>query len=148
MCFFGKAKYVASIACLKRALYLDPFQWIVAFNLGLVHLNTQQYASSYHYFSVAINLKPDFSNSYMYLGITLNRLKDFDSANQAFLKALELDANDCTVCLNYAIVLFNNGRKAEAVQQFNKSEQIFRKLDEEDKEPEMMEQREILAGLM
>lgn len=25
MCFFGKAKYVASIACLKRALYLDPF---------------------------------------------------------------------------------------------------------------------------
>ena len=81
MCFFGKAKYVASIACLKRALYLDPFQWIVAFNLGLVHLNTQQYASAYHYFSVAINLKPDFSNSYMYLGITLNRLKDFDSAN-------------------------------------------------------------------
>ena len=25
MCFFGKAKYVASISCLKRALYLDPF---------------------------------------------------------------------------------------------------------------------------
>ena len=40
MCFFGKQKYVSSIACLKRALYLDPFQWIVAFNLGLVHLNT------------------------------------------------------------------------------------------------------------
>ena len=25
MCFFGKSKYVASIACLKKALYLDPF---------------------------------------------------------------------------------------------------------------------------
>ena len=25
MCFYGKQKYVAAIACLKRALYLDPF---------------------------------------------------------------------------------------------------------------------------
>ena len=25
MCFYGKKKYVASIACLKKALYLDPF---------------------------------------------------------------------------------------------------------------------------
>ncbi len=80
-----------------------------------MHLNTQQYASSYHYFSVAINLKPDFSNSYMYLGITLNRLKDFESAVQAFEKAIELDNADCTILLNYAIVLFNNGKKSEAM---------------------------------
>ena len=91
MCFFGKQKYVAAIACLKRALYLDPFQWIAAFNLGLVNLNTKQYASAYHFFSVAINLKPDFSNSYMYLGITLNHLSDFESACHAFQKALSLE---------------------------------------------------------
>jgi Bardet-Biedl syndrome 4 protein len=114
MCFFGKQKYVAAIACLKRALYLDPFQWIAAFNLGLVHLNTKQYASAYHFFSVAINLKPDFGNSYMYLGLTLNRLNDFDSACQAFAKALELEANDCTIYLNHAVVLFNNGHKEQA----------------------------------
>ncbi|OLP76702.1 Bardet-Biedl syndrome 4 protein [Symbiodinium microadriaticum] len=45
MCFFGKTKYVAAIACLKRALYLDPFEWIISYNLGLVHLNTGQFAS-------------------------------------------------------------------------------------------------------
>jgi len=82
---------VAAVACLKRALYLDPFQWIAAFNLGLVYLNTSQYASAFHYFSAAINLKPDFSNSYMYLAITLNKLKDFDSACHAFQKALSLE---------------------------------------------------------
>lgn len=94
MCFFGKQKYVAvcarhpmpsrqrrrltrllpcaqAIACLKRALYLDPFEWIVSYNLGLVHLNTGQYASAFHYLSASINLKPDFPSSYMYLGITL-----------------------------------------------------------------------------
>ena len=26
MCFFGKSKYVATIACLKKAQYLDPFE--------------------------------------------------------------------------------------------------------------------------
>ena len=51
----------------------------------------------------------------MYLGITLNRLKDFESAVQAFEKAIELDNADCTIFLNYAIVLFNNGKKSEAM---------------------------------
>jgi len=88
MCFYGKKKFVASIACLKKALYLDPFQWIAAFNLGLVHLTQKQYASAFHYFSVAINWKTDFSNSYMYLGITLNKLNDFESACKAFEKAI------------------------------------------------------------
>jgi tetratricopeptide (TPR) repeat protein len=36
MCFFGKDRYVAAVACLKRALYLDPFEWIISYNLGLV----------------------------------------------------------------------------------------------------------------
>ena len=93
---------------------MDPFQWIAAFNLGLVNLNTKQYASAYHFFSVAINLKPDFSNSYMYLGITLNHLNDFESACQAFQKALQLEQQDCTIFLNYSLVLFNNGLTEES----------------------------------
>ena len=67
MCFFGKQRYVAvrhptiigclkslvttlnqAIACLKRALYLDPFEWIISYNLGLVHLNTGQYVFRHH----------------------------------------------------------------------------------------------------
>ena len=45
MCFFGKKKYVAAIACLKRANYLAPFDWKILYNLGLVHLTLQQFAS-------------------------------------------------------------------------------------------------------
>ncbi len=56
-------------------------------------------------------MKADFSNSYMYLAITLNKLGDFDNSCAAFKKALELDSNDCTVYLNYSIVLYNNGHK-------------------------------------
>lgn len=148
MCFYGKQKYVASIACLKKALYLDPFQWIAAFNLGLVHLNQKQFASAFHYFSVAINWKADFSNSYMYLGITLNKLNDFESACQAFEKALEIESSDCTIYMNYAIVIYNRGYKTLALELFKKSEDILEELDDEDREPEMMDQRERLAAAL
>lgn len=40
MCFFGKGKYVAAVACLKRAVYITPFEWIISYNLGVVHLTT------------------------------------------------------------------------------------------------------------
>ena len=81
----------------------------------------------------------------MYLGLTLNRLKDFDSACQAFAKALELEQNDCTIYLNYAVVLFNNGHKEQAKAQFFASEKIFQTLEEDDKEAEMVDVRDLLA---
>lgn len=106
-CFLGKQRYVASIACLKRALYLDPFEWIISYNLGLVHLNTDQYASAFHYLSASINLKPDFPSSYMYLGITLSRLDDFENACSAYEKAIRMES-DHLFELNYAITLYNH----------------------------------------
>lgn len=144
MCFYGKQKYVASIACLKKALYLDPFQWIAAFNLGLVHLTQKQYASAFHYFSLAINWKTDFSNTYMYLGITLDKLNDFESACQAFERALQMEQNDCTIYLNYAIVLYNRGYPHLAKELFQMSEAIYQEMDEEDREPELENHRELL----
>ena len=71
MCFFGKGKFVAAISCLKRAVYLTPFEWIVSYNLGVVHLTTGQYASAFHFFSTSINLKSDYNRSYTYLALAL-----------------------------------------------------------------------------
>jgi hypothetical protein len=34
VCFFGKGKNVAAVACLKRAVYFTPFEWIISYNLG------------------------------------------------------------------------------------------------------------------
>jgi Bardet-Biedl syndrome 4 protein len=46
-----------AIACLKKAAYFAPFEWMIVFNLGLVHLHAQQYASAFHYLSAAVNLR-------------------------------------------------------------------------------------------
>ncbi|CAD7958041.1 unnamed protein product [Amoebophrya sp. A120] len=145
MCFFGKQKYVASIACLKRALYLDPFEWIISYNLGLVHLNTGQYASAFHYFSSSINLKPDFPSSYMYLAITLSRLDDFTNSCAAYEKAIEMEGNDCVFQLNFAITLFNHGDLVEAKKQFLHCKEM---LVEEDADQEVLDMKATLEQLL
>mmetsp|Transcript_24067 Transcript_24067/g.23696 ORF Transcript_24067/g.23696 Transcript_24067/m.23696 type:complete len:88 (+) Transcript_24067:1011-1274(+) len=80
----------------------------------------------------------------MYFAITLNRLNDFDNACLAFDKALQLEQNDCAIYLNYAIVLFNNGYTDRCRKLFDQAEKIFAEMDEEDKEPEMLDQRQVL----
>jgi Bardet-Biedl syndrome 4 protein len=139
-------RFVAAIACLKRALYLDPFEWIISYNLGLVHLNTGQYASAFHYFSTSINLKPDFASSYMYLAITLNRLDDFDNACEAYEKAIDME-EDHLFRLNYAITLFNNDEAERAASHFAEFERLFARLDDEAQsaDPEVKEMRDMLA---
>jgi len=49
MCFLGKSMHLAVVACLKRTLHLDPFEWIVSYTLGFVHLHTQQFASAFYF---------------------------------------------------------------------------------------------------
>lgn len=147
MCFFGKRKYIASIACLKRALYLDPFEWIIAYNLGLVHLTTGQCASAFHFFSSSINLKPDFAAAYMYLAVTLARLDDFENARAAYDRAAEIDGGaDFTIRLNYAITLHNGGDVERSREQFAEFESAWLAADEESRaaDPDVETQAETL----
>ncbi|CAF1369017.1 unnamed protein product, partial [Didymodactylos carnosus] len=56
MCFFSKKKYVAAVSCLKRANYLAPFELYVLYNLALVHIHLQQYASSSIFLQSALRI--------------------------------------------------------------------------------------------
>ncbi|NXH66966.1 BBS4 protein, partial [Hydrobates tethys] len=91
MCFFGKKKYVAAISCLKRANYLAPFDWKILYNLGLVHLTMQQYASAFHFLSAAINFQPKMGELYMLLAVALTNLEDIENAKRSYEQAVVLD---------------------------------------------------------
>ncbi|BFZ13361.1 hypothetical protein BsWGS_16400 [Bradybaena similaris] len=114
MCFFGKMKYVAAISCLKRANYLAPFEWKILYNLGLVHLTMQQYASSFHFLSAAINLHPDMAQLYMLLAISLHHLEDPENAAKSYEHALKLDNKDPAILVNYALFLYQSGDRRKA----------------------------------
>ena len=132
MAFFGKQNYIAAISCLRRALYLAPFEWIIPYNLGLVFLHTEQYASAFHYLSASINFKPDFASSYIYLGVCLSRLDDFENACSAYEKAIRMD-QDHIFHFNYAIMLANHGQTEMAKQQCEMFEALWAQLTPEDK---------------
>mmetsp|Transcript_45179 Transcript_45179/g.57862 ORF Transcript_45179/g.57862 Transcript_45179/m.57862 type:complete len:225 (-) Transcript_45179:210-884(-) len=130
MCFFRKQDLVSAVCCLKRALYLNPFEWIVSYNLGLVHLTMGQYASAFHHFHASVSLQPEFASSCMYLGVTLARLEDMKSAIGAYEKALSLAPSDHVIYLNYAITLYNNNEDSRARKVFETFEELFVKLDD------------------
>nr|XP_054096449.1 Bardet-Biedl syndrome 4 protein isoform X7 [Callithrix jacchus] len=122
MCFFGKKKYVAAISCLKRANYLAPFDWKILYNLGLVHLTMQQYASAFHFLSAAINFQPKMGELYMLLAVALTNLEDIENAKRAYAEAVHLDKCNPLVNLNYAVLLYNQGEKRSALAQYQEME--------------------------
>ncbi|KAG2433899.1 hypothetical protein HXX76_008252 [Chlamydomonas incerta] len=152
MCFFGKQRYIAAIACLKKALYLGPFEWIISYNLGLVHLHTGQYASAFHFFSASVNLKPDFAHSYMYLAVTLARLDDYDNACAAYDKAIQMAGvpGEPVFHLNYAILQYQSKQYDAAKLQLHAFQALWGDMDEEARraDPEVGEQAALLGQLL
>uniref|UniRef100_A0A2K5QEA1 Bardet-Biedl syndrome 4 n=1 Tax=Cebus imitator TaxID=2715852 RepID=A0A2K5QEA1_CEBIM len=120
-------KYVAASIpscsfCLKRANYLAPFDWKILYNLGLVHLTMQQYASAFHFLSAAINFQPKMGELYMLLAVALTNLEDIENAKRAYAEAVHLDKCNPLVNLNYAVLLYNQGEKRSALAQYQEME--------------------------
>lgn len=118
------------MACLKRALYLEPFEWIISYNLGLVHLSTGQFASAFHFLSASINLHPDFPSAYHYLAVALAKLDDLDHAIVAYDRAATLE-DDLSTRLNFAITLTNAGKHDDARKQLSQAEALYSAADDE-----------------
>ena len=145
MCFYGKQKYIAAIACLKRALTIHPFDWIINYNLGLVHLSTGQYASAFHFMSSSINLKPEYPSSYMYLAVILSKLEDMENAKSAYNKALSLKS-DYLFELNYAVSLYTFDLIEESLIHFKRFEELFKEYSSDTTvDADVFEQRRKLA---
>eukprot|EP00938_MAST-03A_sp_MAST-3A-sp1_P004423 g4423.t1 len=117
MCYYTKHRFVAAIVCLKRAIYLDPFAWIVSYNLGLCYLQTGQHASAFRYLKATIQLNDKIASAFAHLGVALGRCR-------AFERAIQLDPDDPITWLNFSIVCLRGNfrdRAQEAFDAFKKS---------------------------
>jgi len=109
LCFSARKKYVAAVSCLKRALYLNPFDWRMNYNLGLLNLQLRQFASAFHYLKTAATMSNGSSNVFTLLAICLENLDDEMNARQAHISATKSSLTNHTPVpiVNYAIYLFN-----------------------------------------
>ncbi|XP_030433349.1 Bardet-Biedl syndrome 4 protein isoform X3 [Gopherus evgoodei] len=131
-----------AISCLKRANYLSPFDWKILYNLGLVHLTMQQYASAFHFLSAAVNFQPRMGELYMLLAVALTNLEDVENAKRSYEQAVALDQCNPLVNLNYAVLLYNQGDKKGALCQYYEMEKKVNALKENstlDFDPEMVD---------
>jgi len=142
LCFFARQKFIASVTCLKKAIYLDPFEWIISYNLGLVYLSTNQFCSAFHYMNCASNYKNDFYLIYMYLGIILSQLNDIGNAVNYYDKALELNRNYLTY-FNYAVSLINNDMYVNAQEMLNNCIELYNNY----RDPNTEYDNDILEGI-
>ncbi|XP_063226121.1 Bardet-Biedl syndrome 4 protein isoform X2 [Bacillus rossius redtenbacheri] len=134
MCFYEKKKYVVAISCLKKASYFAPFNYKTLFNLGLVHLATQQLASAFHFLSAAINFRTNCASAFHLLAICLKKLGDPDNALQAFQEATRLDPANVHTRLNFAVFMHSLGQTKSALEQLNKFHEIAVGVEDLEKE--------------
>ena len=124
LCFFDCREHTAAVACLKKAMSLEPLEWIIAYNLGLVCLAKGQDASAFRYLHTAVNLNPGFAASCMLLAVCLSRLGDHENASAAYERCLSLEVADHIAELNYAISLFNHGDETASAAHLRRHDQL------------------------
>lgn len=112
LCFGLRKKYVAAVSCLKRAIYLNPFDWRINYNLGLLNLQLRQFASGFHFLkNAAANCPSGGPNIFSLLGVCLENLQDQMNARQAHVTSAKnyakTQGRNPLPLLNYAIFLYN-----------------------------------------
>ncbi|KPI88591.1 hypothetical protein ABL78_2324 [Leptomonas seymouri] len=116
-CFIGKRNLYAAVACLRKSVFLYPFDWIGHYNLGIVFLTMGRFCSALQCFNAAISLHDKYPSAYMLLGICLGEMNDLSNARRAYDHALTMQ-DDFLVYLNYAVTLLKAGVRAEAEAKF------------------------------
>ncbi|XP_045460208.1 Bardet-Biedl syndrome 4 protein [Harmonia axyridis] len=125
ICFHSLQKHIASMSCLKRALWMAPLNWKILFNLGLVHLSIHQQASAFNFLCAAVNLRPDAAGVFNALGCCLMELQDPENALRAFNQANTLIPKDIISLLNATLCLARIGKSEKFRENMQEIEEII-----------------------
>uniref|UniRef100_A0A4Y0BPH9 TPR_REGION domain-containing protein n=1 Tax=Anopheles funestus TaxID=62324 RepID=A0A4Y0BPH9_ANOFN len=117
LCFFKKQKFIATISCLKKAVWVSPLNFNALYNLGLVFVTAQQYVSAFQTLAAAISLRPEHAECYMLLGTCLRHLNDPGNAYLSLEKSTMLpDAvKNPLIYLNFALYCYEIGKSDQSV---------------------------------
>ena len=136
--YLSKDKKIFAATCLKRALYLAPFEWVISYNLGLIYLKLEQYVTAFIHMNTAVNLNKNNHLSYLYLGIICSELNNDGNAKNCFEKSLAIKEEGITL-YNYILFLFKKKMFKEAGEKYEKLLKIFSKYKKDSEEYKLIE---------
>ncbi|KAK7199944.1 Bardet-Biedl syndrome 4 protein [Novymonas esmeraldas] len=142
-CFIGKKMSYAAVACLRKSVFLYPFNWISHYNLGVVFLMLGRHCSALQCLNAAVHLHADYAPAYMLLGICLGEVMDLPNACRAYERALAMQ-DDFLVYLNYAVTLYKGG----AVQEADGKLHVFRSVWDQLTPEQRREQSSAILGVL
>ncbi|GET93301.1 hypothetical protein, conserved [Leishmania tarentolae] len=142
-CFIGKKMVYAAVACLRKSVFLCPFDWISHYNLGVAFLMIGRYCSALQCMSAAVHLHTDYAPAFMLLGICLGEMKDLPNACRAYEHSLAMQ-DDFLVYLHYAVTLYKGHCVQEAYTKFR----VFRSVWDQLSPAQRQEQSSLIPGVI
>lgn len=108
-----------------KALRIYPNQAILHYFKGIALNSKKEYDRAVNSIQRAIDMTPeeevsDIAGMYAFIGDINNSLKNYEEADEAFDKALELDANNATTLNNYAYYLSVRGVRLTDAEKMSK----------------------------
>ena len=77
-------RYEEAIDLLKRAIALQPDQYMAHYNLGCLFQVKQNFDLAIGAFKETLRLKPEFADAYHHLGVSYNQTKQYADAIESF----------------------------------------------------------------
>jgi tetratricopeptide (TPR) repeat protein len=92
--------YKKSVACLERAIKLDPANANTYYLTGLSYMDLKKFSRAEKSFKASIRLRADYAEVHFYLGVLYDERGKFDKAEAEIKKAIALDPKYASA-LNY-----------------------------------------------
>jgi adenylate cyclase len=122
--YFIWGKFEEAAASARKAIELDPDDFIALWTLGRIHFANGEFEDAYEVYRRVVKLKPEFLNAYSDLRMTCQRLNRQDDADLARGELLERmptyllqNPDDARQRMLYATALAEVGRKDEAIRE-------------------------------
>ena len=111
----------SSVACLEKAVRLDPSFYSGWFNLGNAWARKQDYPKAIQAFSKAVELNPLNEDAWNNLGNSYAAMSDYKNAVKYFLKVESLNPGNPKAINNLAVTYFYLGDTVKANEYFRKA---------------------------
>lgn len=112
--------YKKSVACLERAVMLDPANSNTYYLIGLAYMDLKKPAKAEKSFLSSIALRGDYSEVHFYLGVLYDQMGKFDKTEVELKKAIEIDPKYASAMNYLGYSYADRGLKLQEAQELIK----------------------------
>ncbi|MBQ0052544.1 MAG: tetratricopeptide repeat protein [Treponema sp.] len=117
----SKGDFSEAIACLKRALSLEKFNYLLWYNLGLTYRDAGEYKKSLHALEQAHQLNEDDDEVIEMLAIVCLNLGEMEEAHAYCSEGLQKNARNAHLWNTLGVIHFNCNEFEEACGAFEEA---------------------------